>query len=26
VVFELSAEDGSRIHELKIPLQLTLFP
>lgn len=26
VVFELSAEDGSRIHEQAIPLQITLFP
>jgi immunoglobulin-like protein involved in spore germination/sporulation and spore germination protein len=26
LVFELSAEDGSRIHEQEIPLQLTLFP
>jgi hypothetical protein len=26
MVFELSAEDGSRIHELKIPLQITVFP
>lgn len=26
VVFELSAEDGSRIHELKIPLQINQFP
>ena len=26
VVFELSAEDGSRIHEQKIPLQIAVFP
>jgi germination protein M len=26
LVFELSAEDGSRIHEQEIPLQITLFP
>jgi hypothetical protein len=26
VVFELSAEDGSRIHVQEIPLQITLFP
>ena len=26
LVFELSAEDGSRIHEQEIPLQISLFP
>ena len=26
VVFELSAEDGSRLHEQVIPLQVTVFP
>jgi germination protein M len=26
VVFELSAEDGSRIHEVRIPVEITLFP
>ena len=25
MVFELSAEDGSRIHEMKIPLQISLY-
>lgn len=25
VVFELSAEDGSRVHEVKIPLQISLY-